>query len=96
VRWHCRLGRDEFRITGTGGVMDLTPLNGPSLRYGETVEMIPPHQNIHYPCVENFVAHVLDGAPLRASGQTSVWTDWVTSLAVAGAGLQPGASFISS
>jgi predicted dehydrogenase len=33
VRWHCRVGRDEFRITGTDGVMDLSPLNGPSLRY---------------------------------------------------------------
>ncbi|MBI3679717.1 MAG: Gfo/Idh/MocA family oxidoreductase [Acidobacteria bacterium] len=81
VRWHCRQGRDEFRITGTGGVMDLTPLNGPFLKHGDVVERLPPHDNLHYPCVENFVSAVLDGAPLLASGESSIWTDWVTERA---------------
>jgi predicted dehydrogenase len=78
VRRHCRVARDEFRITGTEGVMDLTPLNGPELRYPGATEMIPAHANLHYPCVENFVSAVLDGAELLASGETSIVTDWVT------------------
>jgi predicted dehydrogenase len=83
VRWHCKQGRDEFRITGTNGVMDLTPLNGPSLRYGDREEHLPTHSNLHYPCIENFVSAVLDGAPLLATGETSMWTDWVTEKAIA-------------
>lgn len=78
VRWHCRQGRDEFRVTGTDGVLDLTPLNGPELRHPGGLEMIPTHTNLHYPCVENFVSAVLDGAPLLASGRSSIVTDWVT------------------
>lgn len=81
VRWHCRVGRDEFRITGTDGVMDLSPLNGPSLRYGNVEEMLPAHANLHFPCVENFVAHVLDGTELRATIASSMVTDWVTAQA---------------
>ena len=83
VRWHCRQGRDDFRITGTEGVMDLSPLNGPSLRYQNREESIPTHANLHYPCVENFVAHILDGSPLRASAESSIATDWVTARAMA-------------
>lgn len=82
VRWHCRVGRDEFRITGTDGVMDLSPLNGPSLRYGGVVEEHPAHGNLHYPCVENFVAHVLDGVELRATIASSMVTDRVTAEAI--------------
>jgi 1,5-anhydro-D-fructose reductase (1,5-anhydro-D-mannitol-forming) len=79
VRWHCRSGRDEFRITGTEGVLDLSPLNGPSLRYNGREEQIPTHANIHYPCVENFVDHVLTGNELKSSIHTAMLTDWVTS-----------------
>jgi len=32
--------------------------------------------------VQNYVAAVLDGAPLLASGESSCWTDWVTEQAV--------------
>jgi 1,5-anhydro-D-fructose reductase (1,5-anhydro-D-mannitol-forming) len=78
VRWHSRVARDEGRIIGTDGEIELTPLNGPLLRYAGTEETLPAHANLHYPCVENFVAAVLDGAELRASGESSVWTDWVT------------------
>jgi len=78
VRWHSRVIRDEFRIIGTGGEMDLTPLNGPDLKYPGGHEQLPAHTNLHYPCVENFVAAVLDDAPLLSSGASAAWTDWVT------------------
>ncbi len=78
ARRHCRQGRDEFRITGTTGTMDLSPLNSGRLAYPGGEEDLPPNANLHYPCVENFVEHVLDGVPLLATGESSIWTDWVT------------------
>lgn len=83
VRWHSRIERDEFRIIGTEGEMDLTPLNGPALVYPGGRETLPAHSNVHYPCVKNFVDAVLDGVPLLSSGETALWTDWVTAQAVA-------------
>jgi 1,5-anhydro-D-fructose reductase (1,5-anhydro-D-mannitol-forming) len=82
VRWHSRIDRDEFRITGTEGEMDLTPLSGPALVYPGGHENLPPYSNVHYPCVKNFVDVILDGAPLLSSGDTALWTDWVTARAV--------------
>lgn len=81
VRRHSRVGRDEFRVIGTDGEMDLSPLSGPALVYPGGVEDLPCHANVHYPCIENFVDAVLDGAPLAASGESSLWTDWVTEQA---------------
>ncbi len=78
VRWHSRVDRDEFRIIGTDGELDLTPLNGPQILYPGGREQLPPHANLHYPCVKNFVDAVLDGAPLLSSGSSAAWTDWVT------------------
>lgn len=83
VRWNSHVSNDEFRIIGTDGEMDLTPLTGPELVYPGGREDVPPHANLHFPCFENFVAAVLDGAPSLASGESSLWTDWVTELAVA-------------
>jgi len=83
VRWHSRIERDEFRIIGTEGEMDLTPLNGPALVYPSGRESLPAHSNVHLPCVRNFVDVVLDGASLLSSGDTALWTDWVTAEAVA-------------
>ncbi|HTX38334.1 MAG TPA: Gfo/Idh/MocA family oxidoreductase [Bryobacteraceae bacterium] len=77
VRWHSHVARDEFRIRGTKGEIDLTPLNGGPLVYPGGAEEIPPHANLHYPCVENFVAAVLDGAPLVSSGRTALAAEWV-------------------
>ncbi len=82
VRWHSRIERDEFRIIGTEGEMDLTPLSGPALVYPGGHDNLPTHSNVHYPCVKNFVDAVLDGAPLLSSGDTALWTDWVTAQAV--------------
>ncbi len=79
VRWHSRVVRDEFRIRGTEGEIDLSPLNNPTLVYPGGSEELPAHTNLHFPCVENFVKAVLDGAPLAASGATSTLTDQVTA-----------------
>lgn len=83
VRWHSHVGRDEFRIIGTDGELDLTPLNSPDLQTPEGTEHLPPHENLHYPMIENFVAHVLDGTPLASSGETAIKTDWVIEEAYA-------------
>ncbi|HXJ96716.1 MAG TPA: Gfo/Idh/MocA family oxidoreductase [Terriglobia bacterium] len=86
VRWHSRVDRDEFRIIGTQGEMDLSPLSGPALIYPGEKESVPAHANLHYPCVKNFVDAALDGAPLLSSGETALWTDWVTAQVLASDG----------
>jgi len=77
VRWHSRVSRDEFRVRGTDGELDLSPLNSPRLVHPLGSEMIPRHENLHFPCIENFVGSILDGAPLRSSGASSLPTEWV-------------------
>jgi 1,5-anhydro-D-fructose reductase (1,5-anhydro-D-mannitol-forming) len=81
VRWHSRVPRDEFRIRGTEGELELTPLNGPSLVHPGGTEQIPAHQNLHYPCIENFVSAVLDGNPPRSTGATALAAEWVIAQA---------------
>lgn len=83
VRWHSRIPRDDFRIIGTDGAMELSPLNGPDLTYCGIHELHPAPANLHYPCVENFVSSVLDGTPLASSGQSAIVTDWVTAQVMA-------------
>ncbi len=78
VRWHSSVVRDQCRIIGTEGELNLSPLNGPELVYPGGSEHLPAHANLHYPCVENFASAVLDGAPLAANGKEAIWTDWVT------------------
>jgi 1,5-anhydro-D-fructose reductase (1,5-anhydro-D-mannitol-forming) len=77
VRWHSKVTWDECRIRGTEGEMELSPLNGPELIYPGGRENLPPHANLHYPMIENFVDAALGKAPLLASGASSFWTDWV-------------------
>jgi predicted dehydrogenase len=81
VRWYSKVRRDECRIRGTEGEMELTPLNGPELIYPGGRETLPPHANLHYPIIENFVDAVEGKAPLLASGAQAFWTDWVTERA---------------
>jgi predicted dehydrogenase len=81
VRWNSRVFRDEFRIVGTEGALDLTPLNGPPLISPGGEESLPPHANLHYPLIENFVSAALSGEPLVSSGATALWTDAVTEAA---------------
>jgi 1,5-anhydro-D-fructose reductase (1,5-anhydro-D-mannitol-forming) len=78
VRWHSDVVRDQFRIIGTKGEINLDPLSGPELVYPGGTEYLPTHANIHFPLIENFVAAVLDRAPLLSSGESAIWTDWVT------------------
>jgi len=85
VRWHSRVPRDEFRIRGTDGEINLTPLNGPILIHPGGEENLPPHQNLHYPCVENFVAAVLDNTPLRSTGESALPAAWITEHALSAA-----------
>jgi predicted dehydrogenase len=82
VRWHARPARDEFRIRGTAGEIDLTPLNGPDLVYPGGVESHPAHPNIHYPCVEDFVSAVIEGKAPRSSGDTALTAEWVMERSV--------------
>jgi predicted dehydrogenase len=77
VRWHSRVARDEFRIRGTEGEIDLTPLNGPVLRYPGGEEQWPAHKNLHYPCIADFVSAVVDGTALRSSGVSALEAEWV-------------------
>ncbi len=82
VRWHSTVARDQCRIIGTEGEMNLSPLNGPDLVYPGEREHLPGHANLHYPCIENFASAVLDGTPLVANGHEAIWTDWVTEQAL--------------
>lgn len=85
VRWNSRLVRDELRIIGSHAELDMTPGNGPRLAFrapGESwTEQLPPHPNLHYPMIENFVSAVLEGAPLVSSGRTALETDRVIAAA---------------
>jgi 1,5-anhydro-D-fructose reductase (1,5-anhydro-D-mannitol-forming) len=84
VRWNSRVPRDQFRVIGVDGEVVLDPLNGPELRVvnrgaATSVESLPPHANLHYPAVENFVDAVLADSPalLACPGDEAQWTDWV-------------------
>jgi len=79
VRWHCRIARDEFRIRGTEGEIDLSPLNGSLLVHPGGQEEIPEHDNLHYPCIEDFATAVLCGTQPRSTGATALEAEWVMS-----------------
>jgi predicted dehydrogenase len=82
VRWNSHAPRDQFRIIGEEGEINLDPLNGPELRVitrGESrVEVLLPHENLHYPAVENFVDAVLANDPsiLACPAEQGAWVDW--------------------
>jgi len=81
VRWHSKVKRDECRIRGIEGEMEMSPLNGPDLIYPGGRESLPVHSNVHLPLVENFVDAVEGKARLAASGADAYLTDWVTERA---------------
>src|SRR5579863_1408664 len=81
VRWHSKINRDECRIRGTEGEMEMSPLNGPELIYPGGRETLPVHTNVHLPLIANFVDAVEGKASLLASGANSYWTDWITEQA---------------
>jgi predicted dehydrogenase len=82
VRWNSRIPRDQFRIIGEDGEINLDPLNGPELRVttreASRVENLPSHANLHYPVVENFVDAVLANDPgrLACPAEQGAWVDW--------------------
>jgi predicted dehydrogenase len=78
VRWNSRVARDQFRVIGSEGELGLDPLNGPELRVGGHVEMLPPHANLHYPLVLNFVDAIVSNSPaaITCSGEQGRWVDW--------------------
>lgn len=78
VRWHTHQDRDDFRIIGTDGEMQLSPLNGPRLAYKGREEQLPTHKNLHYPCIEDFTTAVLEGKLPAAPIGEAIVTDWVT------------------
>ena len=82
VRWHSRIVRDECRIRGTDGEIEMSPLNGPDLVCPAGRENLSAHPNLHYPMIENFVDALEGKNELQASGATSYWTDWATGEAV--------------
>ena len=83
VRWHSRVVRDEFRVRGTDGEIDLSPLNGPELVQPGGVESIPAPENLHYPCVEDFVSAVTRDILPRSYGAGALATEWVMEQASA-------------
>jgi predicted dehydrogenase len=83
VRWNSRVSRDEFRILGTDGEINLTPLNAPEFTLnGRPQPRLAIAANTHLPAIENFTAAILDGTPLFCSGGQALWTDWVTDRAM--------------
>lgn len=78
VRWHSTVARDEFRIRGTHGELELSPLNDAPLITPTGAESVPAPQNLHLPCVEDFVTSVLTRTAYRCNINEAIWTDWVT------------------
>jgi predicted dehydrogenase len=81
VRWNSKIKRDECRIRGTEGEIEMSPLNGPDLVHPSGSESLPAHPNLHFPLIANFVDAVEGKARLAASGPDAYLTDWVTEQA---------------
>ena len=79
ARWHSRVERDQCRIIGTEGALELDPLNAPLLRTPAGDLNLPAHQNLHFPIVHDFVNAVLDGHAPACPIAEAIQTDWVTS-----------------
>ncbi|HUA91556.1 MAG TPA: Gfo/Idh/MocA family oxidoreductase [Terracidiphilus sp.] len=88
ARWNSHQPRDQFRVIGTEGELNLDRLNGPELRLntraGAQVEMLPAHANVHYPLVLNFAGAVLANRPaaLTCSAEEARWVDWTIEQAM--------------
>jgi 1,5-anhydro-D-fructose reductase (1,5-anhydro-D-mannitol-forming) len=80
--WRSPERRDECRILGSEGELQLTPLNGPMLEWPGGEETLPIDANPHLPCIENFVSAVQLGVEPVSSGDSASWTDWVTQQAI--------------
>lgn len=89
VRWNSRIFRDQFRVIGTEGEMNMSPLNGPTLHIrtgaGERSEELAPHANLHYPIIANFADAIAGGERLACSAEEAARTDWIIEKAKAAA-----------
>jgi predicted dehydrogenase len=85
VRWNSRVQRDELRIIGSEGELELTPGNDAEIEFRSPGEnwkrRLTPCENLHYPMIENFVSAVLDGTELVSSGRRAAETDRVITAA---------------
>jgi 1,5-anhydro-D-fructose reductase (1,5-anhydro-D-mannitol-forming) len=81
ARWHSRVVRDEFRIRGTEGEIDLSPLNSPSLVSPAGAEQIAAPDNLHYPCIAGFAESLSGSDTCFSHGPAAILTDWVTEQA---------------
>jgi predicted dehydrogenase len=77
VRWHSRVVRDEFRVRGTEGEIDLSPLSGPELVHPGGVERLAAAENLHYPCIADFVNAIVHGILPRSYGESALAAEWV-------------------
>ena len=79
VRWNSHIPRDQFRVIGSDAEINLDPLNGPELKIGDQIEMLPPHANLHYPLIANFVDSIAANSPalLACPAEQGRWVDWV-------------------
>jgi predicted dehydrogenase len=75
VRWNSHVAGDDFRIFGTDGEMDLTPLNDGGVRWPGGQESYPPDRNFHAPLLKHFADVLEGGAKLICSGEDALWTD---------------------
>jgi predicted dehydrogenase len=75
VRWNSHVPRDEFKIIGTEGEIDLSPLSSGRVVSPRGEEVLPPHGNTHYPMIKNFTDVLSSGGSLVSSGETALPTD---------------------
>lgn len=81
VRWNSHVARDDFRIFGTDGELDLTPLNDGPIRWSGGQESYPPDRNFHAPLLKHFADVLEDGVKLVCSGEDALWTDRIMAQA---------------
>ncbi len=75
VRWNSQVAGDDFKVFGTHGDMDLTPLNSGLIQWPGGKESHPADVNFHAPLLKHFADVLEDGAPLICSGEAALATD---------------------
>jgi predicted dehydrogenase len=77
--WNSKTWIDRFEIVGSEGKIIADPLDGPDLtlikgREREEVSF-PVPENAHLPCIEDFVAAVLDGRTPASTGYDGLFVN---------------------
>jgi hypothetical protein len=76
-----QFGLPDLNVAGGDGAIG-ADLNGPVLTHPGGTEELLAHSSLHYPCIENVVESLEGKAELASSGETAMWTDWVTEQVV--------------